>query len=139
MTHTTHTTHTVRNALTAALALLALASAPAGAASREAAPGNWLYVTVTRESAQSIHTQGALLRCDPPGGHRNSARACAELQEAEGDVDRIPRKEGYCTMVYAPVTASARGEWNGRPVVYERTFSSTCAMEAATGAVFAMS
>jgi hypothetical protein len=135
----THTTHTVRDALTAALALLALASAPAGAAPRESAPDDWLHITVTRETAQSIDSRGTLLRCDPPRGHARSARACAELHEAEGDITRIPRKDVYCPMVYAPVTASAHGEWNGRPVSYERTFSNTCALRAATGAVFEMS
>ncbi|MFG2474631.1 SSI family serine proteinase inhibitor [Streptomyces fagopyri] len=84
-------------------------------------------------------TRGALLFCDPPQGHPHAVRACAELNAAEGDIDRIPDTPGtLCPMIYAPVTAAARGEWNGRPVTYTHTFANSCVMGAATGAVFAL-
>ncbi|MEU1528939.1 SSI family serine proteinase inhibitor [Streptomyces fagopyri] len=84
-------------------------------------------------------TRGALLLCDPPQGHPHAARACAELVAAEGDIDRIPDRPGaLCPMIYAPVTAAARGAWDGRPVTYTHTFANSCAMGAATGAVFAL-
>ncbi|MFD8419951.1 SSI family serine proteinase inhibitor [Streptomyces sp. NPDC059466] len=84
-------------------------------------------------------TRGALLLCDPPQGHPHAELACAELDAAEGDIDRIPATPGaLCPMIYAPVTAAARGEWNGRPVTYTHTFANSCVMGAATGAVFAL-
>ncbi|QFZ73681.1 serine protease [Streptomyces fagopyri] len=82
-------------------------------------------------------TRGALLLCDPPQGHPHAARACAELAAAEGDIGRIPDTPGVlCPMIYAPVTAAARGAWDGRPVTYTHTFANSCVMGAATGAVF---
>ena len=42
-------------------------------------------------------------------------------------------------MIYAPVPATAEGQWNGRPVDYEQTFANACVMAARTGAVFALS
>lgn len=84
-------------------------------------------------------TRGALLLCDPPQGHPHAARACAELAAAEGDIDRIPDTPGtLCPMIYAPVTAAARGAWDGRPVTYTHTFANSCVMGASTGAVFAL-
>ncbi|MGW0826032.1 SSI family serine proteinase inhibitor [Streptomyces sp. NPDC002845] len=134
----THTTRSVRTLLTAA-ALLTVAAATAQAAPGETVPGNWLYVTVTEGDSRSSDTRGTLLLCDPPQGHAHAARACEELRAAEGDIGRIPSKEVFCTMVYAPVSVSARGEWNGRRVAYERAFSNSCEMVAHTGAVFALS
>jgi hypothetical protein len=134
MTHTT--LHTVRGGLLATLALLTLgAAAPAEAP----LPGNWLYVTVTRGDVRSGDTRGALLLCDPPQGHARAAEACAELAGVDGDVGRIPLKNGMCVQVYAPVRVTARGEWDGRPVTYEHSFANSCVMAARTGSVFALS
>ncbi|MEW2402962.1 SSI family serine proteinase inhibitor [Streptomyces sp. NPDC046862] len=139
MTHH-HIPHAVRTALPAALALLALGAAPAQPAPREHVPGNWLYVTVTKgETARSSETRDTLLLCGPPQGHRHAVRACQELREADGDIARIPRKDVYCPMMYAPVTASAHGQWDGRTVTYTKTFPNACVLEATTGAVFALS
>ncbi|WP_159774242.1 SSI family serine proteinase inhibitor [Streptomyces sp. HM190] len=133
---TNSTLRALRGCLPAALALLTLgAAAPAGAA----LPGNWLYVTVTRGDARSSDTRGTLLLCDPPQGHARAAEACAELAGAGGDVGRIPQRNGMCVQVYAPVRATARGEWDGRPVAYEHTFANSCVMAARTGSVFALS
>jgi Subtilisin inhibitor-like len=138
MTH--HITNAVRTALPAALALLALGSAPAHPAPRETVPRNWLYVTVTQgDAARSKETRSALLLCDPPQGHAGAARACEELSQAGGDIAGIPQKKAYCPMIHAPVTASAHGEWGGRPITYTRTFSNACLMAATTGSVFALS
>lgn len=122
-------------ALTAAALLLA-GAVPATA--QESSGGNWLFVTVTKGDARSSDTRGTLLLCDPPQGHAHAAEACAELEAAGGDIGAIPPKDAYCTMIYAPVTAHARGEWHGRPVDYTQTFSNGCAMGARTGSVFAL-
>ncbi|MEU4033930.1 SSI family serine proteinase inhibitor [Streptomyces collinus] len=127
----------------AAAALLTLAgllvTGPAQAAPRDALRGNWLHLTVTRGLAPAGPAQGALLLCDPPLGHPHAARACAQLAAAGGDIARIPYAHGvFCPMIYAPVTAGARGRWHGRPVAFRETYSSKCVMRARTGAVFAL-
>lgn len=124
-------TAALRGGLLAAAALLLATTTPAPAAATS--PGNWLYLTVTRRD-----TRGTLLLCDPPAGHARAADACAELGAAGGDIGRIPPKDAICTMQYAPVTVRARGEWSGRPVAYERTFSNGCVLAARTGSVFAL-
>jgi hypothetical protein len=143
-----------RRALVAAAALLAAGTAPAQAAAAHTAPGDWLYLTVTRADtrppldhagtrppfghgdARSAPTRATLLLCDPPQGHRHAAEACAQLAAAGGDIARIPHRDVFCSMVYAPVTVHARGEWSGRPVDFTRTYANPCVMIARTGDVF---
>ncbi|MGW3408504.1 SSI family serine proteinase inhibitor [Streptomyces sp. NPDC000888] len=135
----TKTTQAVRGGLLAAVALLTMGAAPAQAMPQKAAGGNWLYLTVTTGDARSSDTRGTLLLCDPPQGHAHAAQACEELRAAEGDITRIPvRADVLCPMIYAPVTASARGEWNGRRTEYTHTFSNTCMMGVETGSVFGL-
>ena len=147
MTHTPKTNiserHTskataLRSALLAVVALLAAGQAPAQAAPRHGVQGDWLYLTVTRGDSRSSDTRGTLLLCDPAQGHAHAAEACAELGAAGGDIDAIPVKSMFCPMIYAPVTAHARGEWKGRQVDYSKTFSNACVMAARTGSVFAL-
>ncbi|MGW0870467.1 SSI family serine proteinase inhibitor [Streptomyces sp. NPDC002740] len=130
----------VRRALPAAAALLLAAGAtPALAASHDALPGNWLQLTVTRGDARSSDTRGTLLLCDPPQGHSRAVEACDVLAKADGDVDALTSDGSrICPLMYAPVTVRAQGQWNGRPVDYERTFGNDCEREALTGAVFAL-
>ncbi|HEY8982476.1 MAG TPA: SSI family serine proteinase inhibitor [Streptomyces sp.] len=126
-------------ALATALFLTAL-TAPANAAPQSALPGNWLQISVTRGNGHSSDMRGTLLLCnDVPQGHARAAEACAQLGRAGGDVGAVPPQgDAICTLEYAPVTARARGQWNGRSVTYERTFGNKCQMLAATGAVFAL-
>jgi hypothetical protein len=139
MTHTT-TARAVRSGLLAATALLVACAAPAQATVRGPEPaGDWLLVTVTRgDTRSSGTTDGTLLLCDPPRGHARADAACAELDRAGGDIAAVPPHETRCPMIYAPVTAHARGQWRGRPVDYTRTFPNSCVMQASTGAVFAL-
>ncbi|MGV9562287.1 SSI family serine proteinase inhibitor [Streptomyces sp. NPDC003480] len=133
---TTKTTLAVGGALIAAAALLPMS--PAQAAPRPAVAGNWLYLTVTNGDDRSRDISGTLLLCDPPRGHSQAAEACAELDAADGDIGRIPPDDSLCPMLYSPVSVSARGEWDGRPVEYSHTFSNACELQARTGAVFAL-
>ncbi|MEV8030667.1 SSI family serine proteinase inhibitor [Streptomyces sp. NPDC002742] len=137
----TKTLQAIRAGLLLPLALLLAGAAPAAhAAPRHVLPGNWLRLAVTRGDARSGDTQGVLLFCDPPRGHAHAARACRQLASAGGDIGRIPRRSGaVCPMLYAPVTASAYGEWDGRRVDYTHAFSNSCVMDAETGAVFDLS
>ncbi|MEU0433459.1 SSI family serine proteinase inhibitor [Streptomyces sp. NPDC006290] len=134
----------IRVGLLVPLALLVAGAAPAAhAAPRHALPGNWLRLAVTRGDARSgdtLDTLGVLLLCDPPRGHAHAALACGQLGAAGGDFGRIPRRSGVmCPMLYAPVTASAYGVWDGRRVDYRHAFSNSCTMGVETGAVFDLS
>jgi hypothetical protein len=93
-----------------------------------------LTLTVRAADGRSSVT----LRCAPIGGtHPQSRAACAAVAQAKGDLTALPAQEGVmCTMIYAPVTATARGTWHGKPVRYQHTFGNACTMHAATGAVF---
>ncbi|MFJ6560152.1 SSI family serine proteinase inhibitor [Streptomyces sp. NPDC091412] len=139
MTHLTKAATTcLRRGLTAAAALLLAGAAPATAAHRPTGQSDWLYVTVTHGDERSGHVRGALLLCDPPRGHAHAAAACTQLRSSGGDIHGIPHRDVLCPMVYAPVTAHARGQWHGRTIHYTETFSNTCQLNARTGAVFAM-
>ncbi|MFI1163550.1 SSI family serine proteinase inhibitor [Streptomyces sp. NPDC020801] len=139
MTHSKKaTTARLLRGLTAAAALLLAVPAPALAAHRHIGPGDWLYVTVTHRNARTSDIHGTLLLCDPPRGHSHAAEACAQLRRAGGDIRGIPRKNVFCSMIYAPVTVDARGQWHGRAVRYTETFANACAMRARTGDVFAL-
>ncbi|GHI02433.1 serine protease [Streptomyces cellostaticus] len=135
----------ITRATAAAGALLAsvglLAAGPAQAAPRNAfpLPGNWLYLSATPGETQPSNTRGKLLLCDPvPLGFAQAAEACAELAAVDGDIARIPHRKVFCPMIFAPVTVHARGQWNGRPVDYQETYTSKCVMAARTGPVFAL-
>jgi hypothetical protein len=128
----------VRGVLLAAASLLVLATVPAQAAERETLPGNWLYLTLTTGDAHSSHTRGTLLMCDPPQGHARAAEACAALAAVGGALDRLPQRDAICPMIYAPVSARASGQWNGRPVEYRQEFGNACELAARTGSVFAL-
>jgi hypothetical protein len=137
---TLHLSHRFLGALpaTAALVLAAVAAPAQASAPRDSLPGNWFRLTLTQGDSRASSTRGVLLLCDPPQGHPRAAEACAELAAAGGEIRDIPPKDGICSLVYAPVTAQARGRWDGRPVEYEKTFANACVMRAETGAVFAL-
>lgn len=144
MTHFSETTTRLRRGTMAAAALLLAAALPAQAAHgtrtshRPGDENDWLYVTVTHGDTRSGDTRGALLRCDPPRGHSHATLACAQLESARGDIRVIPHKDALCSMIYAPVTVQARGQWQGRAIDYTETFANQCVMEARTGDVFAL-
>ncbi|MET9730709.1 SSI family serine proteinase inhibitor [Streptomyces sp. NPDC006458] len=136
MTYTI-TANAVRGGLLAA-ALLVAGAAPAQATHQESFQGNWLYVSVTHGDTRSSDTRGTLLMCDPPQGHSRAAEACEQLAAVAGRVEHMPARGEACPMVYAPVTAQARGQWNGMPVEYTRTFGNECELADLTGSVFAL-
>ncbi|MBJ6640936.1 serine protease [Streptomyces sp. DHE7-1] len=135
MTYFTRATAAAGAVLAAAGLLVA---GPAQAAPRATSSGDWLFLTVTRGESPSLDSRGTLLLCDPPQGHPHAADACAALTRAGGDIARIPQKDVFCPMIYAPVTARAHGEWKGRPVEFQETYASNCVMDARTGSVFAL-
>ena len=79
------------------------------------------------------------LECDPTGGsHPNAKAACQDLLAADGELDQIGGDDQLtaCTMEYRPVTASANGQWNGKPVTWNEEFPNNCTLTTATGTVF---
>ncbi|GLW50769.1 hypothetical protein Stsp02_64300 [Streptomyces sp. NBRC 14336] len=125
-------------ALLASAALLTLATAPVQAAEPSDIPGTWLRLSLTTGDSQSSDTRGTLLLCDPPQGHQHAAEACGQLASVEGDIAAMRPLNAVCTMIYAPVTARATGQWNGKAIAYEHTFPNECTLRATTGSVFAL-
>lgn len=83
-------------------------------------------------------TRGAVLKCHPMGGsHKRGAEACTQLDASGGSFEASAQNSGVaCTMQYEPVTATAVGQWNGRSVNFEQTYSNSCVLAAHTGAIF---
>ncbi|MCD9145755.1 SSI family serine proteinase inhibitor [Streptomyces albireticuli] len=116
-----------------ATALLCLAAVPAATAS-EPERGR-LFLTVS--GAQNTWIRGVQLTCPDAGGHHpHAAAACADLQRAKGEPDALAGEGHLCTREYDPVTATVEGDWNGRPLVWHKTYPNACGLDAATGAVF---
>ncbi|MEV6316789.1 SSI family serine proteinase inhibitor [Streptomyces sp. NPDC051776] len=99
-------------------------------------PSKGLVLTVSGSSETWI--RGVLLRCppEPDGLHPRAAEACAELGRARGDLDRLPGEPGVCSDEFDPVTASAKGTYQGKSVAWRKTYANACQLSAATGNVF---
>ncbi|MGP4025025.1 SSI family serine proteinase inhibitor [Actinomadura sp. 3N407] len=71
-----------------------------------------------------IEVDYSTLTCEPAGGtHPTPEIACAELAKANGDVSRVPWRQGWaCLQVWDPVDATATGYWRGMPI---RPYSET--------------
>jgi hypothetical protein len=84
--------------------------------------------------------QFVTLRCDPPSGtHPVPEAACRVLGEVGGDFTRIPGQPGtICPDIYDPVTAVASGDFQGRPVSFQRTYPNRCDLARHTAPVFAL-
>jgi hypothetical protein len=80
-----------------------------------------------------------LLECEPAphGRHPQAARACAALDVAGGDFDALPGERGICHDPYAPVVATAGGQFRGRGIKWRKKFANACIARVATGPVFA--
>jgi hypothetical protein len=78
------------------------------------------------------------LDCDPVGGgHPSGAAACATLDAADGDPERITPARTMCMTIYMPVDAEMTGTWHGRHVEWKHRYGNTCEMRRATGVLFA--
>ncbi|WP_306367417.1 SSI family serine proteinase inhibitor [Nocardiopsis sp. CC223A] len=111
------------------LALLtALAITPGTASADRSSARYVLAITDEGTGQRSVTT----LDCDPAGGaHPAAEAACAAIAEA-GSIEAIPPDEGFCTMEYRPVTATAYGHER-----FEQTFGNHCVLRLAKGEVFA--
>jgi Subtilisin inhibitor-like len=78
------------------------------------------------------------LECDPAGGgHPRAAEACALLDTAGGDPDRIPQPPTACIMIYMPVRAEVTGTWHGSPITWQHRYGNACEMRRALGVLIA--
>jgi hypothetical protein len=77
------------------------------------------------------------LTCDPTGGnHPKGEDACDALHSAGGDFSKLPKRKQSCTLEYAPVEVSAKGQWRGKPVEFHTKFSNRCEASAESSGVF---
>lgn len=117
---------------------VAVAEQPEAApvAAPTAKPSRGLFLTLS--GADNTWIRGVLLHCSPvpAGPHPEADAACAALDAARGDFDRLSGERHPCTKQYDPVTVSATGAWRGRPTAWHKTFANACELAVATGAVF---
>ncbi len=97
-----------------------------------------LVLNIAEGEAATPVERSVELSCDPPGGtHPTAAQACTTLTQVNGDFTQLePDPETFCTANYDPVTATAEGTYNGKPVSYQETFGNSCAMASTLGATF---
>ncbi|MCC3767770.1 subtilase-type protease inhibitor [Streptomyces sp. UNOC14_S4] len=92
---------------------------------------------LTVSGGQNTWTRGVQLSCPEENGpHPHGAAACAALWRAQGEPGAVIGDGHRCTREYDPVTATAEGDWNGRPVVWHKTYPNACALDAAKGPLF---
>ncbi|MFC5287970.1 SSI family serine proteinase inhibitor [Actinokineospora guangxiensis] len=94
-----------------------------------------LALTVTgRDGGTKVGT----LHCGPDGGtHPSASSACDQLSQVNGEISQLNTDPTMmCTLEYDPVTATARGTWDGKVVDFRETFPNKCAMWSYTGTVF---
>ncbi|MEU6080408.1 SSI family serine proteinase inhibitor [Streptomyces sp. NPDC047108] len=111
---------------------------PAAPPHRQAGPAPSDGLALTVSGSGDTWIRGVLLRCspEPDGLHPRAAEACAEVERARGDLDRLSGEPAVCSDEFDPVTASAKGMFQGESVVWRRTYANACRMSAATGNVF---
>jgi len=94
---------------------------------------------VLHTSAGNGPERTVTLQCYPTGGtHPKAAAACADVTKAGGRLAQIPAGANprACFMIYAPVTVTAQGDWQGQAVRFTEKFPNTCVMRDKTGSVF---
>ncbi|WP_435842981.1 subtilase-type protease inhibitor [Streptomyces lavendulae] len=108
------------------------------------APSALVFTVAQGDDAAATVLRASTLSCAPTatGTHPDPKAACAALKSTDGAFDRLlaaPNPDRACPMLYAPVTVTADGVWQGTRVAWKHTFSNACAMSATVNgsAVFA--
>lgn len=127
---------TVTAVVLLALAAVALPARAAGGPGEAGSPPRGLFLTVS--GSDSTWIRGVLLQCapGPSGPHPAASDACAALEKAKGDFDKLPGNPRACTKQYEPVTVSAKGSWGTHRTAWRKTYPNACVLETATGPVF---
>lgn len=97
-----------------------------------------LVLTLAQGETAYPVNETAWLVCGPAGGnHPAPASACDVLAGTGGDVAAVDvEPDQACTLIYAPVTVTARGHWKEQPVDYRQTFPNACVLDSTKGALF---
>lgn len=137
---------TLRRAALGTLATAGLLLTPAVAAAGPVSgpPEGGTHTDASANSMLTLSVQGAdserssaVLTCDPAGGnHPDPNNACRALNNSDGKPGKVATEETRCTMEYAPVTATATGDWNGKPVRFQHEYPNLCTMHAKTSKIF---
>jgi hypothetical protein len=114
-----------------------LVSLPSSAfASTRSAPTALLLTVAAGEDGAPV-SRVAVLTCEPAGGsHPAAGQACGELASAAGDIAALSEDPGPCTMIYNPVTVTARGWWRGHVTSFHATYANPCVLRRQTRAIF---
>ncbi|WP_328334761.1 MULTISPECIES: subtilase-type protease inhibitor [unclassified Streptomyces] len=131
--------HSLKTLGAAALAAAACVTGIAGTAHAQPtsvyAPSA-LVLTIGRgDEVASTVLRAVTLSCapQPTGTHPASGAACAELTAVGGDLALIHAtpSDQRCSFLWAPVTVTADGVWQGRRVAWRATYGNACHMDAA--------
>ncbi len=128
-------------ALGLAAILLPLGAGVAPAASAATATpraAHTLALTSNPGESPTRDARTSVLNCLPPGGtHPQAAWSCYELRKAGGDPAKVNLDLGDpCYLIWAPVTVTARGVWEGRRIDYQETFPNDCVLHTVKGPLF---
>ncbi|WP_075031429.1 SSI family serine proteinase inhibitor [Streptomyces mirabilis] len=119
--------------LAGAALLLPLLPGSANAAAEESGR---LFLTIA--GGHSTWVRGVQLACPArvDSHHPHADAACQQLVPAHGEPGAVVGEKHPCTREYDPVSATAEGEWNGRPLVWHKTYPNACALDSAAGPLF---
>ena len=113
--------------------VLALTAGPAAAGTPHSLyPPSAMVLTAGQGGSAATATveRAVTLTCNPTadGTHPDAEAACADLERAHGQpaLTLNDDSERACPQIYAPVTLTVDGVWEGRRVSYERTFPNGC-------------
>lgn len=121
----------------AASATASSSSEAAPAAARTATSKARLDLVIHRGGADGSVVAQVVLACLPTGGtHPRRVSACATVQRAGADFAAITPEYGACPTTEEPVTVTADGFWESKPVSFRKAFPNRCLAERATGGVF---
>ncbi|MGN9796367.1 subtilase-type protease inhibitor [Streptomyces sp. OZ13] len=126
-----------------AVGLVTLTAGPAAASEPHSlySPSAVVLTVGQGESAAAATVERAVtLTCKPTAGgtHPDARAACADLERAHGQpaLTLIDGSGRVCPKIYAPVTVTADGVWEGRRVSYEQTFANSCVAQSRASHLF---
>ncbi|WP_328540228.1 subtilase-type protease inhibitor [Streptomyces sp. NBC_00344] len=131
--------HSLKMIGAAALAAAACVTAAAGTVHAEPtsmyAPSALVLTIGPGGQAAGTVVRAVTLSCAPQaqGTHPAAKAACDELRAVQGDPALLVTAPtgGVCTQVWAPVTVSADGVWQGHRISWQATYGNTCRLNAA--------
>lgn len=124
--------------LLAATTVFGAVLTPVAASAAPEQQSGYLNLAVKPDN-QARDSRTTLLTCNPTGGtHPKADAACNGLAAARGDFEQLnaEKANAMCPMMYKPVTVTAEGMWQNKPVKFEKSYSNACVATSETGQVF---